>query len=55
MESINELPDPAVITENVEHVETGETVVFNDSLLISKVILNYWTTFNIDNEQTYCI
>lgn len=54
-ESINELPDPSGITVTLEHVQTGETVVMNDSLFTSRDALNYWTTFDIENEQTYRI
>lgn len=52
---INEPPDPKGIRVTLEVLESGETVVMNDSLFASKGFLNYWTTMNIENEQTYRI
>lgn len=54
-ESIDEPPDPKGIEVSLEHVQTGETVVMNDSVFTSKNILNYWTTMDIQHEQTYRI
>lgn len=54
-ESIDELPDPDGITVTLENVQSGETIVMNDSLYTSRDALNYWTTFDIKNEQTYRI
>lgn len=54
-EGINEPPDPAGIEVILEHVQSGETVTMKDSLFASKSFLNYWTTMDIQNEQTYRI
>ncbi len=53
--SIDEQPDPFGIEVTLENLETGEQVVMNDSLFTSKNFLNYWTTMDIENEQTYRI
>lgn len=52
---INEPPDPTGIIVTLEHVQSGETVTMKDSLFSPKSFLNYWTTLNIANEQTYRI
>lgn len=52
-QDINELPDPKGIKVTLENVQSSKTVVMNDSLFTSKNFLNYWTTMDIDNEQTY--
>lgn len=52
---INKPPDPTGIEVILEHVQSGETVAMNDSLFVSKNYLNYWTTMDIENEQTYRI
>lgn len=39
----------------LEHIQSGQTVTMNDSLFASKNYLNYWTTMDIENEQTYRI
>ncbi|MEX2601756.1 MAG: hypothetical protein WD355_08920 [Balneolaceae bacterium] len=47
-------PIDAVVT--LEHLESGETVVMNDSLLSyahGTYAWNFWTTMNIQPEQTY--
>lgn len=54
-ESINETPDPTRMTVTLEHVESGQTVVMQDSLFIPGNLLNYWATMPIENEQTYRI
>lgn len=54
-ESINETPDPAGIIVTLENVETGQSVIMHDSLFTPEGVLNYWTTFDIENEQTYRI
>lgn len=54
-ESIDESPDPTGIQVTLENLQTSETVVMNDSVFTSTNILNYWTTMDIKNEQTYRI
>jgi hypothetical protein len=54
-ENINETPDPAGITVILEDVETGQSVVMQDSLFASRDLLNYWTTMPLKNEYTYQI
>lgn len=54
-QSIQEVPDPSRITITLEDVETGQSVVMQDSLFASKDLLNYWTTIPLDNEHTYQI
>ena len=54
-EGINELPDPSGIEVALEHTQSGQTIKMNDSLFASKSYLNYWTTIDIENEQTYQI
>lgn len=54
-QDINEPPDPTGIKVTLEHIQSGKTIVMNDSLFASKGFLNYWTTMNIKNEQTYRI
>lgn len=60
-QSINEspvtsgIPDTSGIKVTLEHIQTGETVLMNDSLFTSSDFLNYWTTFDIETEQTYRI
>lgn len=53
--NINEKPDPAGITVILEHVETGQSAVMQDSLVASGNVLNYWTTMPLENEHTYRI
>jgi hypothetical protein len=48
-------PDPKGIRVTLEDLQSGKTVVMNDSLFASKGFLNYWTTMDIENEQTYRI
>ncbi|MEX0649363.1 MAG: hypothetical protein WEA56_06825 [Balneolaceae bacterium] len=52
---INEPPNPSGIEVTLEHVQSGQTVTMNDSLVLSKSFLNYWTTMDIENEVTYRI
>lgn len=54
-QDINEPPDPTGINVTLEHIQSGKTVTMNDSLVTSKNFLNYWTTMDIENEQTYRI
>lgn len=54
-ESIDEAPNPEGIHVTLEDLESGETVMMNDSVFISRNVLNYWTTMDIKNEQTYRI
>lgn len=54
-QDINESPDPQGIRVTLEHIQSGKTVTMNDSLVTSKNFLNYWTTMDIENEQTYRI
>ena len=53
--NINETPDPTGITVTLEDVETGQKAVMQDSLFVSKDLLNYWTTMPLENEHTYQI
>jgi hypothetical protein len=49
-------PGPINITVSLEHVETGENVVMNDSLFSfahGTMAWNFWTTMNLQPEQTY--
>lgn len=54
-QNINEPPDPTGIEVTLEHVQSGQTVVMNDSVFASRNVLNYWTTMEIKNEETYRI
>ncbi len=54
-QNINESPDPDGIQVILEDLQSGETVVMNDSLFTSRNVLNYWTTMDIEQEQTYRI
>lgn len=54
-QSINETPDPTGIKVTLEHIQSGQTAVMNDSVFTSRNVLNYWTTMDIENEQTYRI
>lgn len=53
--AVNEPPDPSGIRVTLEHIQSGQTIVMNDSLFSDKNFLNYWTTHDIENEQTYRI
>lgn len=48
-------PIDAIVT--LEHIETGESVVMNDSLFsfFQGYVLNFWTTMKLHPEQTYRI
>lgn len=52
---INDSPDPSGIEVTLENIQTGETISMNDSLFTPGNFLNYWTTYDIENEQTYKI
>lgn len=54
-QDLNEPPDPTGIKVTLEHIQSGETILMNDSLSSSKGFLNYWTTMDIKHEQTYRI
>ncbi len=54
-QNIDTPPDPTGIQVTLEDLQSGETVVMNDSLFASKGFLNYWTTMDIEHEQTYRI
>ncbi|MCG2587665.1 hypothetical protein [Rhodohalobacter sulfatireducens] len=54
-ESIDEPPNPEGIQVTLEDIQSGETVIMNDSVFTFKNVLNYWTTMDIKNEQTYRI
>lgn len=54
-QNIDEAPDPTGIKVTLEHIQSGQTFLMNDSLFTSKNVLNYWTTTDIENEQTYRI
>lgn len=46
-------PDPEGIQVTLKDLESGETVIMNDSLFTTRNVLNYWTTMEIKHEQTY--
>lgn len=50
---LNDLPDPTGIDVALENLQTGETVAMEDSLFTPDGYLNYWTTYDIQNEETY--
>lgn len=50
---IDEPPEPAGITVTLKDLESGESVVMNDSLIASLNTLSYWTTMDIKHEQSY--
>ncbi|WP_340107029.1 hypothetical protein [Rhodohalobacter sp. 8-1] len=54
-QSVDEPPDPNGIQVTLEDLQSSETVVMNDSVFTSKNVLNYWTTMDIEYEQTYRI
>lgn len=54
-ESIDEPPDPTGIQVTLEDLQSGQTVIMNDSVFISQNALNYWTTMQIQHGQTYLI
>lgn len=54
-ETINDSPDLSGITVTVQNMETGEVTELQDSLFTPENFLNYWTTAEIENEQTYRI
>ncbi|NBC02122.1 MAG: hypothetical protein GVY20_00285 [Bacteroidetes bacterium] len=54
-ESIDEPPDPANIKVTLEDLQNGNTVLMHDSLSADNGFLNYWTTMDINKEQTYRI
>jgi len=53
--TIDEPPDPEGIRVTLKDLESGETVVMNDSVFTPLNVLNYWTTMEIKHEQTYQI
>ncbi|MEX2603859.1 MAG: hypothetical protein WD361_06635, partial [Gracilimonas sp.] len=52
-QNIDEPPDPEGILVTLKDLESDETVVMNDSVFTSRNVLNYWTTMEINHEQTY--
>lgn len=54
-EALDDTPDPSGITVTLENLQTGETVEMQDSLFTTENFLNYWSTMDIKNEQTYRI
>lgn len=54
-ESIDEPPDPTGIRVTLEDLQSGKTVVMNDSVFTSRNVLNYWAMMDIKQEQTYRI
>ncbi|TVQ00962.1 MAG: DUF4249 family protein [Balneolaceae bacterium] len=52
-QNIDELPDPEGIRVTLKDLQSGETVVMNDSVFTSQNVLNFWTTMDIKHEQTY--
>lgn len=53
--NMNETPDPDGVTVTLKDVETGQSMVMQDSLFTSRDLLNYWTTMPLENEHTYQI
>lgn len=54
-EALDDAPDPSGISVTVQNMQTGETVEMQDSLFTTGNFLNYWSTVDIENEQTYRI
>lgn len=54
-ESIDAPPNPEGIHVTLEDIQSGETVIMNDSVFTSQNVLNYWSTMDIENEKTYRI
>lgn len=54
-EAIDDVPDPSGITVTLENIQTGEAVEMQDSLFTPENFLNYWTTMDVESEQTYRI
>jgi len=52
-QNIEEPPNPEGILVTLRDLESGKTVVMNDSLIASRNVLSYWTTMDIKHEQTY--
>ncbi len=50
---IDEPTDPEGITVTLKDLESGESVVMNDTLVTSLNTLSYWTTMDVKHEQTY--
>tara|TARA_R100001143_G_scaffold37173_1_gene34712 strand:- start:59849 stop:60760 length:912 start_codon:yes stop_codon:yes gene_type:complete len=51
--TIDEPPNPEGIRVTLKDLESGKTVVMNDSVFTTRNVLNYWTTMEIKHEQTY--
>lgn len=56
-EDIYAEPKPIDVIVSLEHVETGESIVMNDSLFsfFQGYVWNFWTTMDLYPEQTYRI
>lgn len=54
-EALDDIPDPTGISVTLENIGTGEMTEMTDSLFSPENFLNYWTTMDIENEQTYRI
>jgi hypothetical protein len=54
-ESIDEPPNPEGIQVTLEDLQSGASVVMNDSVFTFQNVLNYWSTMDIENEQSYRI
>lgn len=54
-ETLDDNPDLSGITVTVENMESREIVELQDSLFKPENFVNYWTTSEIENEQTYRI
>lgn len=54
-EAIDDAPDPSGISVTLQNIQSGETVEMQDSLFSTENFLNYWSTMDIENEQTYRI
>lgn len=52
-ETIDNTDDPGDITVSLENLESGEIIEMQDSLFTPGNFLNYWTTADIESEQTY--
>lgn len=54
-ETLNDNPNLSGITVTVQNMESGDIVELKDSLFTPENFLNYWTTADIESDQTYRI
>ncbi len=54
-EALEDAPDPTGISVTVQNLQSGETAEMQDSLFTTENFLNFWSTMDIENEQTYRI